>query len=247
MAQNMAKKFPPSKSLNRKSLIKEPLTTIYIICEGATEKDYFEKLSAAKKNAVVVTDIVDKGGPILKLVEKCIALTEKLEKDAKKSKDSFANKFVVWGVPDVDEHPKFEEAKNLITNKKNLNIALSNPCFEVWGIFHYMLQDAHIHRHDAQKLLKTLMPGYCHEKNPYFDKKVIVELYETAMSNSKKAFKKRAEEKNERGNPSSSVHQLVSYIVNGEPESETDAKAKAKAKAEAKARAERSITSKTIS
>lgn len=214
----MSRAFPASKPLKRRSSTTEVLLTVYIICEGTTEKDYFEKLSAAKKSTIVKTDIVDKGGPILKLVEKCISLNETLEKAAKRSKDSFANKFTVWGVPDVDEHPKFIEAMNLIKNKKNLNIALSNPCFEIWGIFHYRKHDGPIDRHSAQKLLKTLMEGYCHETNPYFNKKDIVDLYDDAMKNSKKIYNNRIDENDERGNPSSSVHDLAYLIVNGKLE-----------------------------
>lgn len=211
----MARKFPKTKSLERKKGTEEPRWKIYIVCEGSvTEPQYFRDFARHGKSQVVEIQIIEKGGPVRELVNKVKGLEEALERAAKRSKDSFAKLYRVWGVPDVDAHPKLQEAVNL-AKEHHLNIALSNPCFEVWGLLHFAPQDAPMHRRDAQRKLATLMPSYSHDKTPVLDCGLLREKYPEAVINAKRGLVARKAEGNEGGNPSSNVFALTEEILNG--------------------------------
>lgn len=186
-----------------------------IVCEGEkTERRYFEEFARHYKNQIVELEIQPKGGAIRELVGKVKTVKEALQKDAGRSKDSFAKMFRVWGVPDVDEHPKFVEAMNL-ADDHGLDIALSNPCFELWGLLHFGEENAPMTRHEAQKKLSLLMPGYAHSGNPIFDFGLLRDKYNDAVKNAKKGMECRNAEGAPNGNPSSSVFRLTEEIVNG--------------------------------
>lgn len=156
----------------------------------------------------------DNGGQIRVLIAKVSAKVDELTRKAKKSKDSFDKHFIVWGVSDVDNHPRLKEAVNLAA-ANNLNLSVSNPCFEVWGIFHYKQHNQPMDRQATQSELKRLMPTYCHHKNPYFDPAVIVKDFEAAIKNAKQANQSRVNEGDQGGSPSSTVYELVELIMNG--------------------------------
>lgn len=55
----------------------------------------------------------------------------------------------VWCVFDVDEHPLLDEAIELAVRHK-INVAISNPCIELWFLLHFEPQSAYIERGRAQ-------------------------------------------------------------------------------------------------
>lgn len=211
----MARKFPKTKPLERKKGTELPRWKIYIVCEGSvTEPQYFRDFARHSKSQIVEIQIIEKCGPVRELINKVKGLEETLEKAAKRSSDSFAKLYRVWGVPDVDEHPKLKEALNL-AKEHHLNIALSNPCFELWGLLHFAPHDGPMHRRDAQKQLATLMPSYSHDKAPVLDCGLLHEKYPDAVTNAKRGLAAREAEGTERGNPSSNVFELTEEILNG--------------------------------
>lgn len=208
----MARKLPESKKLDRKKGTVSPKWKIVIICEGeVTEPRYFKDFARHCKNQLVDVEIIKKGGAVRKLVGAVKEKQEELTRIAKKSDDSFDKLFRVWGVPDVDNHPKLLEAKNL-TKEHNLNIALSNPCFEIWALLHFHEQDAPLDRKDAQKKLAKEMPTYCHDNNPVFDFSMLQQKYNDAVRNATRGLRKRQVEGIEAGNPSTNVFELTEDI-----------------------------------
>lgn len=209
----MARKLPKPANLKRRSEWRNPRLRIVIVCEGsATEPDYFRKFAAKRKNPLVQVELVEKGGPIRQLIGRVLEIQKRLTREARKSENGLDALFEVWGVPDVDEHPKLVEALNL-AEQHRLNIALSNPCFELWGILHFRLQDAPIHRHAAQRLLSQLMPSYSHAGHPYFDMDLLDPLYDFAKKNAGLTIRRRLEEDQEQGNPSTNVDMLLDRIA----------------------------------
>lgn len=94
----MARKFPKTKSLERKKGTEVPRWKIYIVCEGSvTEPQYFRDFARHSKSQIVEIQIIEKGGPVRELVNKVKELEETLEKAAKRSRDSFAKLYRVWG------------------------------------------------------------------------------------------------------------------------------------------------------
>lgn len=208
----MVRKIPHSPSISRRRASIEPNKKIVVICEGeVTEPNYLNTFSKYFKNPLVVVEVMPKGGPIRSLVSKAKARKDQLVRESRYSRDSFDKNFQVWGMADVDAHPKLSEAL-AVANDVGIKMALSNPCFEIWGVFHFELQDGGIDRHAAQRRLEKLMPGYLHSGNAVFDAEVISTHYETALQNATLALRRREEEGTPRGNPSTNVHELLEII-----------------------------------
>ena len=90
---------------------------------------------------------------------------------------------------------------------------MSNPCFELWAVFHYQDLDGPIDAHDCQRLLQRLCGTYRADRGKRFsDEVVIVEGYEAASARAKQSLERRRREDNPGGNPSTSMHQLTEHI-----------------------------------
>lgn len=78
----------------------------------------------------------------------------------------------IWCVFDVDINynnnnsiqskiKEIEEAKKLINKKENVNVAISNPCFELWYLLHYEYTTAALKSfNDVEKKLKSYISDY---------------------------------------------------------------------------------------
>ena len=66
---------------------------------------------------------------------------------AKRSDQEFDE---IWCVFDVDQHPNISQAIN-DARQSGINVAVSNPCFELWLVLHRQEQTAYIDRHDIQQ------------------------------------------------------------------------------------------------
>ena len=115
----------------------------------------------------------------------------------------------VWAVFDRDEHPRFEQAQQL-AKKNNICVATSNPCFELWAVFHYQDYAAPIDRHKCQQLLEELCDGYHADRSKLFnDKDVILANHDAAVQRGKRSLRERESEGDPQGNPSTSMHVLM--------------------------------------
>ena len=50
----------------------------------------------------------------------------------------------------LDEHPDLAEARQ-VAQRQGINLAVSNPCIELWFVLHLEDQFAYIHRHEVQR------------------------------------------------------------------------------------------------
>lgn len=139
--ENQARRRPPTR---------EPRTRVLVICGGCrTEKDYLDGLKYRTRNPAVSITVVAKGVDPEKLVRYACA-----KRTA--APDDFDE---VWCVTDVDAFP-LEPAIRL-AEEKGISLAVSNPCFEVWLIYHHgdvfrELVDAN----DAMAELRRYVPRY---------------------------------------------------------------------------------------
>lgn len=209
----MTRRIMPSESnLTRPKKTLSARKIIHIICEGeVTEPDYLKWFANWNKVGGLDIDIIPKGGPIRALVDKMLEQSKKY-KDRKKCTEDIQHE--IWGVADIDEHPKRLEAINLARDLK-LNLIISNPCFEIWGVFHFEPFSSPRHRHFIQKYLKNGMPSYCHKNNPIFEYEKITDLkpYAYARKNAIASLKARIEEGTEKGNPSTNIFELLDNIL----------------------------------
>jgi len=117
---------------------KLPKSVIIIACEGKTEENYF-KIFSSKNKIIKVKDI-------------SVEILEKQEASDTKSApmhvlnllDEYARHYQIdndelWMVIDRDRQNNSKKQLEEIINsckKNNYNIALSNPCFELWLLLH---------------------------------------------------------------------------------------------------------------
>lgn len=209
----MKRRFPISKVLKRSPPNKDPKFLIVIVCEGEiTEPNYLESFAKCHSNGLVDVIPITKGGAPLTLVTKAVEKKKELEKKSRKSKDSYESLFQVWGMFDIDEHPNVAHAKEK-ARANGVNLAISNPCFELWGVLHFEKHDAPVGRHDIQRKLSQIMTGYQHDESPIFNYQLIKNEYNKARANAVWLENRRQEEGIAGGNPSCDVYKLLDEII----------------------------------
>ena len=181
-------------------------TNLLIVCEGGvTEPRYFTDLRISER-ALLDLDIVTAGVP-KSVVERAVELRRDGQNDARRSKDRFLRYDEVWCVFDVDEHPRVAEAKQQ-AGDNGLEVAISNPCFELWALLHFQDRAANINRHRVQHLCRNHMPGYEKELN-------YAQLETRYEDTARRAWRlDHIHELDGRpgSNPSTGVHRLVAVI-----------------------------------
>ena len=178
-----------------------------VVAEGEnTEPDYVRAFARLHGAGNVQVEIEGTGFDPKLVVEKAVTLRKKRRKSHYGREDS------VWVVFDRDEHSRFAEAKRL-AEQNGIELAVSNPCFELWAIFHYQDQDAPIDAYRCQRLLQSLCSTYRMDRGKLFaDEHVIVENYEAAVARAKQSLERRDQEGDPGGNPSTSMHHLMERI-----------------------------------
>lgn len=124
----------------------------------------------------------------------------------------------VWAMFDRDIHPYFDEAKRK-AREQGVRLAVSNPCFELWGIYHY--QDWHrpgdhlTYHHECQRKLRELCESYKESKKKklFVDKDIIENEYRNAVDRAERSLRSREEEGDPEGGPSTSMHRLTEEIL----------------------------------
>lgn len=155
--------------INRRAPTKSPYKRVHIVSEGlVTETRYltdFVRFLDHKRTAVL-GHVKGGAGVPLTIVNSCVELRRQIDLESKRA--GFKNLDEIWAVFDVDRHANINEALELARANK-INCAISNPCFEIWGLLHSADQDRPYSTAEAQKALSIVLPSYHHEKNPVMD------------------------------------------------------------------------------
>jgi hypothetical protein len=138
------------KSLKRITAKRPELRTIMVFCEGLnSEPDYvkaLKKLPHIAENTALDLRIHPEQGVPLTLVTKAMEHKRDPEIDE------------CWCLFDVEwpqHHPNLHEAVKL-AKSNGINLAISNPCFELWLILHFQDHHAFAHTGPAEKLSRQL-------------------------------------------------------------------------------------------
>ena len=173
-----------------------------VVTEGEkTEPQYIQEFSRIHRapNVRVEGTGFDPRG----VVEKAIELKRRLGRGAKAH---------VWAVFDRDEHLRLDQALRL-AQQNSISVALSNPCFEIWAVYHYRDHAAPIDTHGCQRLLERLCQTYHRASGKLFkDADVIRTKHDAAVQRGKQSLHDREKEGDPRGNPSTSMHVLMESI-----------------------------------
>lgn len=120
---------------------------IWVLTEGeVTEPKYIDVLRSRYRGVSI--EIIKKGSPPKVLVDKA----RRYQSSNDKRNPSFDE---IWCIFDVDEHPNIDQAIHEARDS-GINIAISNPCFELWLVLHYQNQNRYIDRQEIQSLAKRL-------------------------------------------------------------------------------------------
>lgn len=205
------RRLPQPRILRGEPRYRSPIPDLVICCEGEkTEPHYLEWF--AKECGVPLrrdVHIIPACGVPETVLSKAITELKIKKREHAKSQTPFE----VWMVIDVDEHADKMPGILLKAEKNGIHVALSNPCVEIWALYHFdPVPDAELHRKKAQSRLKELMPEYDHEKRAIFDVTMMQPLYDKAVKAARKGMENRQKERNPRGNPSTNLYELLERI-----------------------------------
>lgn len=209
--QDSTSRMPPrsSNNLRRRAPRREPRRRFILVCEGKnTEPAYFDAVRQLFKDALIEVQIEGAMGVPLTIARKAAQQAEGLRRQAR---DSYEENDEIWAVFDRDAHPDFDRAI-AVCNAAGVNIARSNPCFEIWLILHYCDYNAPLGRHKAQKHFQTLCPMYKARGGKNVDTKPLMNNIEQAEKRAERQLKERSKERAEFGEPSTTVGQLTKSI-----------------------------------
>ncbi len=125
----------------------------------------------------------------------------------------------IWCAFDVDDHQTIDEAVRLALNE-DINLAISNPCFELWLILHLQNQNAHIGTADAVKL-RAKLDG---SKDKNLDVNKYLPNIEIAQHRAQllDIHHKGTGNNFPKNNPSSGMHKLLKSLGFESPDSTND-------------------------
>ena len=180
---------------------------VVAVTEGeSTEPKYLRAFNRIPNSKQVPLHVIGLGGDPKAVVERAVKESRKVRGDLNAKDDTF------WAMFDRDDHARFDAAKDM-AHANRIHLAVSDPCFELWGILHYQNQDASLDRADCQKKLEVLCPGYKKGGAKVFDDPEVIEKrYEVAVERAENLLLRREEEDRPEGNPSTSVHRLTEHI-----------------------------------
>jgi hypothetical protein len=110
-------------------------------------------------------------------------------------------------VCDVDDHRRLAAAKDQ-ARAQRIELAISNPSFELWALLHFQDQTAWIHRDTVRAKLKNHIPGY--KKELPFEQ--LERSYQKACERAATLDKRHARNGVEGENPSTQVVRLCGLI-----------------------------------
>lgn len=204
----MVSKGRKQDSLRRRAPTRAPKRRILIVCEGEkTERLYFQAFQHDVHNPRVHVEVAKETGVPLTVVEHAVRLRREAEREAVQLRDENIRWDDVWAVFDVDEHPHIAEACALAV-AESVDVAISNPCFELWALLHFQDQRAHITRQQARAQLKGFLDDY--EKA--LDYARMRGAYSSAVGKARDLDVAAARDKRPGANPTTGVYRLTELI-----------------------------------
>ena len=185
-----------------------PRYVVRVLTEGRrTEPDYF--ILWRRRNARVHLDLADSGMTPDALVGR--AKEHQRGQPRRRADRDFDE---IWCVFDTDEHENLAQAVE-DARQSGIDVAVSNPCFELWLVLHAEERTAPIDRHAVQHRSTEL--GLSDGKNiAATARNTLVEAFETAKDRARALDQRHAgNDSPPRSNPSTDVWRLVDHLRDG--------------------------------
>ncbi|VAX38888.1 hypothetical protein MNBD_PLANCTO02-2826 [hydrothermal vent metagenome] len=183
---------------------------ILIVCEGeVTEPEYLSGFAKACRNARVTIEVEGGKGVPKTIVECAKEYKKEAEKRAKKEKDDNLKYDAIWCVFDVDTHPNIPAAINM-AGDNDIELAISNPCFELWLLLHFQEQPGMQDCNKLASMIKKHLSSYS-KKNKHVDYLDYSAGYDDAVKRAKQLETNAGDEEWKR-NPTTGVYLLTEKI-----------------------------------
>jgi hypothetical protein len=164
------------------------------------------------RNATVKVQIHGERGDPRKLVEMAKEAKQRAEADAGRQGDDFLAYDEVWCAFDRDQFERFDDACQMARGNQ-LELAVSNPCFELWLLLHFRDSPGAQHRRDVHKMLRKFLRGYA----KHFDFEDVAGLVDLATGRAR-GLDREAERMGEPFlNPTTGFYRLIESIARVEP------------------------------
>jgi RloB-like protein len=195
-----------SSDLRRRKPTREPKARIVLVCEGKnTEPDYFGALKRHLNKQSLEIKVVPGAGVPMTVAKAALKESKNLKNSIGTDRDR------VCAVFDRDEHPKFEEAIDFCL-RNGILVGYTNPCFEVWLVWHFENYGENTHRQNVQKKFAALVPEYHPATKKTADFSKLMHGLDKACDWSKHHFDARDDEGARYGAPSSQLHEVIECI-----------------------------------
>ncbi|MGH3866009.1 MAG: RloB family protein [Pseudonocardiaceae bacterium] len=198
-----------AKNLKRKTANRPERKTVVIFCEGkASEPDYInglKRLPNVHSNTSISIEVDPHQGVPMTLVR--LAIDRAVD-------DEVDECWCVFDVESPKEHPNLKQAIQLARDK-NIRLAISNPCFELWLILHFEDRTAFLDTDEAERRSRELdgRSG----KNINADQYMPHRHAAAQRASSLSCRHKRNQTMFPRDNPSSAMSDLLTAISAMEP------------------------------
>lgn len=208
MASKKKRETPQGKKFGRgRGETRQPRSYILIVMEGETEEEYFKQMSAVYKSETLT---------LVHTLASTSSWKDIMKKAAEEEAPHGAQFDERWVVYDADK-PIAEKTLQQSIDKakeKNLQCAISNPCFEYWLILHHEYFTKQYNTKKCENKLKTLHPAYKKGDKAAMSLYMDPERLKNAMKRAKDGLKwhKDNESKEVCPLPSTTVHLLVQSI-----------------------------------
>ncbi len=189
------------KSFQRRQGQRQPRAVTLIVCEGETERTYFEALRRRLRltNAEVLLPVPAGSAPI-SVVDHAI----------EKAKESGGYDFI-YCVFDRDQHESFDRALNKLrahAKRHPLHAIVSIPCFEYWILLHFENTDAPFNVCDnVIDRLERHLPGYTKTDDKQIEN--ILDRVDDALDRARQRFPDPTAPLD---NPHTAAHRLVQNL-----------------------------------
>jgi len=194
------------KFKDRRESVRRECKVFVIVCEGETEKIYFNNYRKRKCNLIIRIPNNMKTDP-LNLVKFAKSQIRRFDLDLE-------NGDKIWCIFDADKNTNNQILKAIKDAGKDIQIIMSNPSFELWYFLHFSYIDNKIDNKTLIRLLNKDIPNY-KKKMDYFN--LLVDKRNNAIKNAKKLnefHKKSGVELNSSlSNPSTQIYKIVENIL----------------------------------
>lgn len=181
-----------------------PSRTILIVCEGESESIYLNALKKELELRTTSIKIEANAGNHSATVKRAIKLRDKRAKDATVS-DTLTPYDEIWCVFDVENPQNHQDdlTKAIQLAGNQFQLAISNPCFEVWYLLHFSKGHYFRDGQHAKQALKKQIPNY-NETTNLFPK-----LYPKTPVAMRNAVLRLRQRDTQFPNPSTYIHKLL--------------------------------------